>query len=74
MPHGPGCHAVCLPATLVLLFGLSPSEGSQQITYQYQYDALDHLIFVSTPEGIAQYEHDAVGRILTESKLMQRSQ
>jgi hypothetical protein len=53
MPHGPGCHAVCLPAALVLLFGLSPSEGSQQITYQYQYDALDHLILVSTSEGIA---------------------
>jgi hypothetical protein len=55
MPQSPACRVVCLLATLLLLFGLSPPSFSQQITYQY--DALGRLILVSTPEGIAEYEY-----------------
>jgi YD repeat-containing protein len=46
----------------VLLFGLSTPAFAQQITYAY--DVLGRLIFMTSPEGVAQWEYDAVGNIL----------
>ena len=45
----------------LVLLALSPA-AAQQITYEY--DPLGRLLLVSSPEGVARYEYDAVGNIL----------
>jgi YD repeat-containing protein len=54
--------AVCVLVAALLLFGVSPPVLAQQITFEY--DALGRLILMTSPEGVAQWEYDAVGNIL----------
>ena len=56
----PGCRAACVLVVVLVLFGLSPPALAQQITYEY--DALGRLFLMTSPEGAAQWEYDAVRR------------